>query len=161
MNGIITELVGLVVAASMPFIMMCFDLALDLFEVALACQSHSLGVSTIGCVHVFYCVASMREVQLRLRDEVDQLFDELENHPSGEKQSITLDRLHAMTFLGDVVTEALRLYPFSTFLFRNVVKDITIGGVPFYSGEKVVLNNYAHCRNPALMEGAWLIYCRL
>lgn len=102
--------------------------------------------STGTCIHIFSCVAHFREVQTKLQEEIDRHFEELDG------ESFTLDRLQSMTYLNDVVAEALRLYPFSSFLFRNVVKDITVGGVQFFRGEKIIINNYAHCRDPDLIE---------
>jgi cytochrome P450 len=88
---------------------------------------------------IWFLLTENREVEQVLCQEIaDVLGDRLPNH----------DDIPRLKYVESVVKEALRLYPPTWLVDRDVVTDCEVNGVIFNKGQKVTLSAYVVQRDP-------------
>lgn len=88
-----------------------------------------------------YLIGLHPEVQKRVHEELDQVFESVH-------EPATMDKLSQLTYLGTVLKEALRIYPSVPFIARTLHEDCVIHGITFPKGSEAVLLIYHLHRDP-------------
>jgi cytochrome P450 len=83
------------------------------------------------------------EVEKRLREEIDSAL---------AGRTPTYEDLSKLDYAGAVVDEALRLYPPTWSLLRDVVEDDVVGGYPIQAGSSILVNIHLAHRLPEFWE---------
>ncbi|KAE8340680.1 hypothetical protein BDV24DRAFT_61383 [Aspergillus arachidicola] len=89
---------------------------------------------------VIYLLALHREVQERLRDEIDAHVHQIGTNASGAEIAAILDSLPV---LNAVCNETLRLYPTVPISFRVPNRDTSILGYPVRKGTRIIISPWA------------------
>lgn len=91
---------------------------------------------------VIYALAMFPEYQEKLREEIFLHFPK-----DLKKLKISYNDLKEMQYLDMILQETLRLFPPIPLLFRNVTKDINLGGVEVPGGSQMVINVFSMHRD--------------
>lgn len=103
------------------------------------------GHETVGTAAaiVYYLVSKHPDVEARLTAEVDAVLG---------GRTPTFADLHDLPYVGQVVQEALRLYPSAWTISRQALADDAIDGVRIPAGATTMLSPYIMHRNPEFWD---------
>ncbi|CAL1271327.1 unnamed protein product [Larinioides sclopetarius] len=96
----------------------------------------------MGISWILYCIGLYPEVQKKVVDELDQIF---QNEPERE---VTREDLTKMKYLECAIKETFRLYPPASFLMRECEEKIEILGHTIFPGSFCAVFTYALHRDP-------------
>ena len=92
-----------------------------------------------------YCISQHPEVERKFHEELDRVLD---------GRTPTADDLANLTYLHNILLEALRCYPPNWSNGRIVVEDVEIGGFPLKKGELLLFSQWAIHRDPRWFDQA-------
>ena len=102
-----------------------------------------------------YLLGLHQDVQQKVRQEVDQIFDEEEEDVDAENNEtlvVTEEMMKKMKYLDCVLKEVQRIYPTAPFIARQVTQDTLINGFLVPEGTTAAIMTFLVHRDPAVFE---------
>ncbi len=92
---------------------------------------------------IWYLLATHPEAEQKLHSELQEVL--------GGRPPV-VDDIPRLSYVNQIITEAMRLYPAAWAISREVVDEVEIGGQKFQPGETLMMSQYVMHRNPKYYE---------
>ena len=93
--------------------------------------------TALSLSYAVFLLATNPEKQAKLHEEIDEVLGDGTDGSAADAERPSATDLFELDYLGDVVDEALRLYPPAYTVFREPTHDVEIGGYEIHQGSAI------------------------